>query len=195
MADRIQPHHQFSKANDIRVHGVVNVRNGSTIPSGCSFVVLLTPMGSNVYSPAIPRDRDPSGVEHNSHKHRVYLIFYVFNSNMTSISTGILSGREPMPTTLRTPTPLSAPQTCAKSSLHPLMTKGCRSNSGTQLTIPSTLMTRLILLKLPRLAFTVARIARPTWRAASFPSSMLISLPILPMMKPLSSFTGPCPET
>ena len=40
---------------------------------------------------------------------------------MASISTGIFPGREPMPTALLTPTPLSGPQIAANNSLHPLM--------------------------------------------------------------------------
>src|SRR5690606_30534579 len=47
-----------------------------------------------------------------------------FSSNTASISTGILSGSDPIPTALLTPTPLSVPHTLANNSLHPLMTYG-----------------------------------------------------------------------
>src|SRR5690349_3769471 len=120
---------------------------------------------------------------------------YDCSSKIASISTGMLSGRDPIPTALRTPIPLSSPHTLANSSLQPLMTKGCRPKSGSQFTIPSTFTTLLMRLKLPRLAFNVARIANPTCCAAALPASMVRSLPTRPVISVPSSFTGPCPDT
>ena len=65
----------------------------------------------------------------------------------------MLSGKVPIPTALLTPMPFSSPQTFAKSSLHPLMMNGCFSKSVVQLTIPSTLITLLTRLRLPRIRF------------------------------------------
>ena len=44
------------------------------------------------------------------------------SSKRASISTGMSSGSDPMPTALRTPIPCSGPQISAKSSLAPLIT-------------------------------------------------------------------------
>ena len=54
--------------------------------------------------------------------YRISLLQDSCSSNKASISTGILSGSDPKPTALLTPTPFSSPQTCAKSSLQPLIT-------------------------------------------------------------------------
>jgi hypothetical protein len=44
------------------------------------------------------------------------------NSNSASISTGMSSGSDPIPTALRTPMPFSCPQISANNSLQPLIT-------------------------------------------------------------------------
>jgi hypothetical protein len=88
-----------------------------------------------------------------------------------------------MPTALRAPMPFSVPKTSAKSSLAPLITYGCSSKSEVQLTIPSTLITRLILFKLPRFVCKVERIARPVCLAAALPWSLSASLPTRPFLQ------------
>ena len=84
-----------------------------------------------------------------------------------SISTAIWPGSDPMPTALRAPMPRSRPNTSAKSSLQPLITLGWSGKSGVQLTMPSSLMTRVTRSRLPSSERSVARIARPTCRAAA----------------------------
>src|SRR5262245_36371931 len=62
--------------------------------------------------------------------------------------------------------------------------------------MPSVLSRRLTLSSEPRVLRTVARMLRPTSRAASFPCSADRSAPTLPATGELaSSLAGPCPDT
>ena len=62
-------------------------------------------------------------------------------------------------------------------------------------TMPSTLMTRATRSRLPSCAQSVARIARPTCRAAALPASRSRSRPTTPVITVLSARSGPWPET
>src|ERR1041385_5317341 len=69
---------------------------------------------------------------------------YFFSSTIISISTAILLGSELIPTAERACLPFS-PNTSTIRSENPLMTAGCLSNVGTQLTIPNTFTIRFTL--------------------------------------------------
>src|SRR5262245_57785547 len=113
---------------------------------------------------------------------------------MHSTSTAMLPGSEPMPTALRAPTPASSPKTSAISSEKPLITCGWSLKSGVQLTMPSVLTNRLTLSSEPSVSRTVARMLRPTRRAASLPCSSVRSAPTRPATS-FPSLKGPWPET
>jgi hypothetical protein len=87
-------------------------------------------------------------------------------STITSISTGMPRGSEPMPTAERACRPRS-PNTVTKRSEQPLMTSGCSLNSGVALTMPKTLTMRLTRSRSPNSAFMTAIRLKPVWRAYS----------------------------
>src|SRR5207247_7231232 len=85
------------------------------------------------------RERDGGGerVAQDLHRHST--------STIISISTGICSGSEPMPTAERACLPMVSPKTSTIRSEKPLITFGCSPNSSVQFTMPSTLTMRLTL--------------------------------------------------
>jgi acetyl-CoA carboxylase biotin carboxylase subunit len=85
-------------------------------------------------------------------------------SNTASISTGMLNGREPIPTAERAWRPRS-PKTSTNRSEQPLMIFGWSVNSGTQFTMPSTFTARVTLSRLPAAARSIASSAKPVRRA------------------------------
>ena len=87
-------------------------------------------------------------------------------STITSISTGMPRGSEPMPTAERACRPRS-PNTSTNRSEQPLITSGCSPNSGVALTMPSTLTMRFTRSRSPSSAFITAIRLRPVSRAYS----------------------------
>jgi hypothetical protein len=85
-------------------------------------------------------------------------------STMTSISTGMLFGSEPMPTAERACLPRS-PNTSTNRSEQPLITLGWSVKPGTAFTMPSTLTMRLTRSRLPSSSRITAIRLRPVVRA------------------------------
>src|SRR5208282_5867591 len=113
-------------------------------------------------------------------------------SSTAATSTATFTGSEPEPTAKRACLPAS-PNTSTKRSEAPFTTLGWSANSGTALTKPCTMATRLTRSRLPSCACAWARMLRAQSRAAARPSSSEISLPTLPkyLSSPFQKVTWP----
>jgi|GEM_PF-6883416 len=112
-------------------------------------------------------------------------------STIASISTVIPKGRLPTPIADRA---CFAPNTCSNRSEHPLITRECSRKSGTALTMPSSLITRLARSRSPSSPFRIARMLSPTRRACSAASSVDTSSPTFPFGIVPSGLAGTVPE-
>src|SRR5262245_12149257 len=113
---------------------------------------------------------------------------------ITSTSTQMPRGSSVTPIAVREWRPAS-PNTSTMRSEKPSSTSACWSKPGALFTIPNAFTIWRTRFRLPSAFRTVDRTARPTRRAASYPSSRVSSRPTFPVTRPPSGRDGPCPET
>ena len=115
---------------------------------------------------------------------------YSYNSNKASISTGILSGREPNPTALRTYTVIRPPyggEQLATAIDHIRML----SEIGRTIYHTQYLDHSLYLVEATKVRLDGRQHGKSYLLGGEFASSIVKSLPIRPMIKDLSFRTGP----